>query len=84
MFEDCGFFESFVPLYGWEEPKKKKKSKRSKNSKSATTAAEGGDKVEPILTSTEKKATGVEAAENGSNGAKQSKRKVTLEEVADE
>lgn len=85
LFEDCGFFESFVPLYGWEEPKKKK-SKKSKKSK--TTAVddnnEGNEKVEPILTSAEKNATGVKATENGSNGAKKSKRKVTLEEVADE
>lgn len=28
LFEDCGFFESFVPLYAWSEPKKKKSKKR--------------------------------------------------------
>lgn len=30
LFEDCGVIESFQPLYGWEEPKKKKVKKGKK------------------------------------------------------
>lgn len=68
LFEDCGFFESFVPLYGWSEPAGKKKSKKSKKSKNVP-------KIEEI-TDDAAEATGFEA---NSNGAK--KRAVTLEEV---
>ncbi|KAG7731361.1 hypothetical protein KL948_002991 [Ogataea haglerorum] len=30
LFDDCGFFDSFVPLYAWEDPKGKGKKKKSK------------------------------------------------------
>ncbi|KAI9309696.1 translocation protein Sec62-domain-containing protein [Cunninghamella echinulata] len=40
LFEDCGVVESFIPLYGWDEPKKsKKKSKSSSESAPASAAA---------------------------------------------
>ncbi|CAK9438642.1 uncharacterized protein LODBEIA_P28660 [Lodderomyces beijingensis] len=90
LFEDCGVLESFQPLYGWEEPKKKKKSKKGKKSgasgaAAAAAAGAGGnneDKIEPILTQREKEAaTGAEPSSNGSASAV--KRKVTMEEVAD-
>lgn len=66
LFEDCGFFESFVPLYGWAEPAGAKKSKKGKK------------KAEPKIheISEEVAASG---AEKTSTSAK--KRAVTLEEV---
>ncbi|OQE34704.1 hypothetical protein PENCOP_c016G06743 [Penicillium coprophilum] len=35
LFEDVGFFDSFKPLWGWQETKKSKKSSKSKASTSA-------------------------------------------------
>ncbi|CAI7675437.1 unnamed protein product [Penicillium discolor] len=35
LFEDVGFFDSFKPLWGWQETKKSKKSSKSKASASA-------------------------------------------------
>ncbi|CAL5869872.1 uncharacterized protein PFLUO_LOCUS4103 [Penicillium psychrofluorescens] len=40
LFEDVGFFDSFKPLWGWQESKKSKKSKKSKSSISAASATE--------------------------------------------
>ncbi|EEQ31564.1 Translocation protein S62 [Microsporum canis] len=34
LFEDVGFFESFVPVWGWQETKKKKRSKKTDGSTS--------------------------------------------------
>lgn len=39
LFEDCGVIESFIPLYGWDEPKKKKKSKSSSSASGESVAA---------------------------------------------
>lgn len=66
LFEDCGFFESFVPLYGWSEPAGKKKSKKSKS--------KATPKIEEIVE--EKGSTGAETAATSAK-----KRAVTLEEV---
>ncbi|KAI5955796.1 SEC62 [Candida jiufengensis] len=78
LFADCGVIESFIPFYGWEEPKKKK----SKKSKMSSTKPSNGssNEIEPILTSKEKSATGSET--HKSNGESKN-RKVTLEEVAE-
>ncbi|KAJ5463904.1 Translocation protein Sec62ascomycota [Penicillium sp. IBT 31633x] len=35
LFEDVGFFDSFKPLWGWQETKKSKKSRKSKANASA-------------------------------------------------
>ncbi|KAJ5784035.1 uncharacterized protein N7518_009712 [Penicillium psychrosexuale] len=35
LFEDVGFFDSFKPLWGWQETKKSKKASKSKTSTSA-------------------------------------------------
>ncbi|KAJ5604403.1 Translocation protein S62 [Penicillium lagena] len=40
LFEDVGFFDSFKPLWGWQESKKSKKSKKSKSSISAAPATD--------------------------------------------
>ncbi|SGZ56519.1 CIC11C00000000815 [Sungouiella intermedia] len=71
LFEDCGFFESFVPLYAWSDPAGKKKTKKSKKSKKNV------PKIEEITDDT----TGAETtgAEPSATSAK--KRAVTLEEV---
>ncbi|ODV80345.1 subunit of ER protein translocation complex [Suhomyces tanzawaensis NRRL Y-17324] len=65
LFEDCGVIESFQPLYGWEEPKKKKAKKGKKNEGAEST------KAEPTGA-----ATGSSVAQGNVT-----KRKVTLEEV---
>ncbi|EEP81557.1 conserved hypothetical protein [Uncinocarpus reesii 1704] len=36
LFEDVGFFDSFRPVWGWQETKKKKKSKKAADGTSAT------------------------------------------------
>lgn len=65
LFADCGFFESFVPLYAWSEPAGLKKKKSKKKSRA---------KIEEITD-----APGASGAEVASTSAK--KRTVTLEEV---
>ncbi|KAJ5554761.1 Translocation protein Sec62 ascomycota [Penicillium sp. DV-2018c] len=39
LFEDVGFFDSFKPLWGWQETKKSKKSRKSKGASSAPAPA---------------------------------------------
>lgn len=76
LFEDCGFFESFQPAYGWAEPagakKKKKKGKKGKTEKIELLpdSEVSGEK--------EGAATGAEAS-----STQPKKRAVTLEEVED-
>lgn len=70
LFADCGFFESFKPLYEWEVPKKNKKGKQYKKKASKEEAGEGGG----ATSSMEKSSTDNNLA---------AKRKVTLEEVED-
>lgn len=67
LFEDCGFFESFVPLYAWSEPAGKKKSKKSKR--------KNVPKIEEIT----EEISGATGAKASASTAK--KRQVTLEEV---
>ncbi|KAI5966254.1 SEC62 [Candida pseudojiufengensis] len=76
LFADCGVIESFIPLYGWEEPKKKKSKKSKKASKQSTESS--GEKIEPLVSKDDKSATGAET--KPSNGETKS-RKVILEEV---
>lgn len=68
LFEDCGFFESFVPLYGWAEPAGAKKAKKSKRKQ---------PKIEEVTD--EPSTASVSGAEKTTTSAK--KRAVTLEEV---
>lgn len=70
LFEDCSVIESFRPLYAWEEPKGSKKSKKSKKLKPEL--AEGAT------------ANGATASGAQTSDGQAVKRKVTLEEVADE
>ncbi|MCJ1402098.1 Translocation protein S62 [Xylographa trunciseda] len=55
LFEDVGFFDSFRPVWGWQE-EKKKKSKSSKkgmdNDTTAPTTVEGQTPSAPITTAT--------------------------------
>ncbi|KAK6882878.1 Translocation protein SEC62 [Candida tropicalis] len=71
LFEDCGVIESFQPVYGWEEPKKKKSKKKSPKK------SDGTPITEEKVGSNETKTTGSEVSNNSTAG----KRKVTLEEV---
>lgn len=67
LFEDCGFFESFVPLYGWAEPAGAKKTKKGKK------------RAEPKIHEISDEKAAASGAETTSTSAK--KRAVTLEEV---
>lgn len=69
LFEDCGVLESFQPLYGWEEPKKKKSKKKNGNEPVAEVKANGSAANGSV-------ATGAKAGETSTQ-----KRRVTLEEV---
>ncbi|KAF3992299.1 hypothetical protein FT663_02356 [Candidozyma haemuli var. vulneris] len=88
LFEDCGFFESFQPAYGWAEPADAKKKK--KKGKKANKFGDLGSKLEAAIdahTAGEKEA-GADEATGASTGAEASstqpkKRAVTLEEVED-
>ncbi|KAF7174299.1 hypothetical protein CNMCM5623_006860 [Aspergillus felis] len=55
LFEDVGFFDSFKPLWGWQESKKKKKSKKAvagaKTAESQTASGKGDDST-PSATTT--------------------------------
>lgn len=73
LFADVGVIESFQPLYGWEEPKKKKK-------KSKTSTLESSEKVEAINIPSSEKATGASTTQS----APAKRRGVTIEEVEDE
>ncbi|KAJ5973096.1 Translocation protein Sec62 ascomycota [Penicillium vulpinum] len=61
LFEDVGFFDSFKPLWGWQETKKSKKSRKSKVSASApatvTEAAPSAITPSATTTSTEPTST---------------------------
>jgi len=55
LFEDIGFFESFVPLWGWHETEKKKKKKSSSKGSinaGATMAAMTGQPAPASATTT--------------------------------
>ncbi|KAL1954438.1 hypothetical protein VTO42DRAFT_1162 [Malbranchea cinnamomea] len=47
LFEDVGFIDSFKPLWGWQETKKKKKSKKKAAEKSAKNASATGTTAGP-------------------------------------
>lgn len=80
LFEDCGFFESFKPLYGWAEPAgKKKKGKKSK--KGGAKADSAAPAAETVGSSNEK---GAQASGAQASSGTAKKRPVVLEEVADE
>lgn len=67
LFEDCGFFESFVPLYGWAEPAGAKRPKKGKK------------RAEPKIHEISDEKAEASGAKATSTLAK--KRAVTLEEV---
>lgn len=69
LFEDCGVIESFQPVYGWEEPKKKK-SKKSKKKDGKGESANNGQSDSAAT------ASGSQVSNGGAE-----KRKVRLEEV---
>ncbi|KAJ1918839.1 Translocation protein S62 [Mycoemilia scoparia] len=48
LFEDVGFIESFIPLYGWEEPKEPSNSGKAPAAGSADTAATSAAEAAPI------------------------------------
>jgi translocation protein SEC62 len=72
LFEDVGFFDSFKPLYGWNEPKQKKTKKSKKDS--ATSAS--NEEKNAAATATAQTTSAQPVASNGTV-----KRKAVLEEV---
>lgn len=74
LFEDCGFFESFQPLYAWSEPDKKKKKKSKSRAKIEELPDDSTEAAEPSAAS-----SGVQQ-----NATTVKKRGVTLEEVAED
>lgn len=74
LFADCGVIESFQPLYGWEEPKKKKGKKGGKI-EGAEGKSEGA-----VSEGTEGKSEGTSTGAETSGSLPQ-ERKVLLEEV---
>ncbi|KIJ24083.1 hypothetical protein M422DRAFT_211869 [Sphaerobolus stellatus SS14] len=92
LFADVGFFESFVPLWEWDIPKKK--SKKSKKNKEG--AVEGGDATatgkakvngEPTATATvtaTATATGVSSPSTSASPQPTRQRSAMIEEVEDD
>ncbi|OAL72368.1 hypothetical protein A7D00_3367 [Trichophyton violaceum] len=54
LFEDVGFFESFVPVWGWQETKKKKRSKKTDGSSSKPSKSKPSKSTAAPPTATEK------------------------------
>lgn len=79
LFEDCGVIESFKPLYGWEDPKKKK-AKKSKKSKIATNSTTTNSTVDS-QTKTNPVEAETTSAEPVKTATSTKQRNVTLEEV---
>lgn len=77
LFEDVGFFESFVPLYEWDLPKKKGKKKKSKKENGTVKEKKGGK------TDTKATAEAVPSATSSAvpPSATATSRKTTIEEV---
>ncbi|KAF7594080.1 Translocation protein S62 [Aspergillus hancockii] len=75
LFEDVGFFDSFKPLWGWQENKKKKKSKKS-----------SGDTKAPEVNSTDTgpSATTTATAAPDTSGAVKRDLAPRVEEATDE
>lgn len=48
LFEDVGFFDSFKPVWGWQETKKKKKSGKGLASTVAAAATGANEKTQPV------------------------------------
>lgn len=71
LFEDCGFFDSFKPLYEWNHPKEKK-SKKSKKKSAAQS---------PLENISESKPNGSVTSSAKPNESSNVKRRATLEEV---
>ncbi|KAI1923967.1 Translocation protein S62 [Ophidiomyces ophidiicola] len=86
LFEDVGFFDSFRPVWGWQETKKKKRSKKTngaaapsaKPSKSADTPAA------PTEDSTPSAATSGAQPVAGSEGATKRNLSASVEDADDE
>lgn len=85
LFEDVGFFDSFRPVWGWQETKKGKKSKKSISSLKAGDAQAVGGETESVGGAGTAAATGADPA-SSNGGAVLAKRHAapTVEEVDDE
>ncbi|KAK5142424.1 hypothetical protein LTR04_002245, partial [Oleoguttula sp. CCFEE 6159] len=90
LFEDVGFFDSFKPLWGWQEDKKAKKSKKSKKLKGAANgeveaSGEPDGNISAPVTATTTGATSEAAAASASGNTMQQRNLAArVEEVGDE
>ncbi|KAI4122587.1 MAG: hypothetical protein LQ338_005728 [Usnochroma carphineum] len=84
LFEDVGFFDSFRPVWGWQEEKKKKKSKKGMGDAAAAPAA--GDKSAPTPDKAKSSGGAASAATGASPGSKSKSRdlKSRVEEVEED
>ncbi|KAK1924584.1 translocation protein Sec62-domain-containing protein [Papiliotrema laurentii] len=94
LFEDVGFFDSFVPVWAYDEPKKKRRVKKDGSSKSSrsksarskvggtSTPAEGTTEGEAEAESVEAKSSAVEV--NGGVSGSVERRSATVEEIDDD
>ncbi|MCJ1370475.1 Translocation protein S62 [Loxospora ochrophaea] len=66
LFEDVGFFDSFRPVWGWQEDKKQKKKKKTSkgddNDGGETTTMASGTTLSPPITTPSSTATNVSSA----------------------
>ncbi|KAI9672522.1 MAG: Translocation protein S62 [Caeruleum heppii] len=93
LFEDVGFFDSFRPVWGWQEDKKPKKSKKSTKQPSASTATATpstdstvtpSTTPQPNLTTTTTTTTGAQPTPSSSAAEKRRNLTPRVEEVEDD
>ncbi|CAG8063464.1 unnamed protein product [Penicillium olsonii] len=62
LFEDVGFFDSFKPLWGWQETKKSKKSNKAKAKAESASAVESAPASAPSATTSSAETTSAPSA----------------------
>ncbi|CAG8010804.1 unnamed protein product [Penicillium salamii] len=62
LFEDVGFFDSFKPLWGWQETKKSKKSSKAKAKAESASAIESAPASAPSATTSSAEPTSTPSA----------------------
>ncbi|KAF9167074.1 Translocation protein S62 [Actinomortierella ambigua] len=81
LFEDVGFVDSFIPLWGWHEPEPPKSAAKEKTA--AAVAAKAAPAGEESQTPVEPAAATITSSESTSTNSA-ARRRATVEDVADE
>ncbi|KAL8974461.1 MAG: hypothetical protein Q9197_001297 [Variospora fuerteventurae] len=79
LFEDVGFFDSFRPVWGWQEDKKKKKSKKGSGN-----AAPTGEKATAAAAQAKSTGSSLAAAKSTASDVKNRNLKPRVEEVEED